>query len=378
MKAKINDKFTNLIQAIELSKNNGSVISWKEKIGGVRFSFTVRQNLGGEERLIVVDCVDSDKLIKAKSIDRFSAKARSANAQMAIMISLGGFQDDAKESALQNGVRLLDEAAINELGIEKLAAYFDLVMLSHTFRFQVASPPHEVQFPEEPGVLSFLMQNTLIEGAGISSSPEKLIDHHKSEVAKIATSKPQKAQFSFPLGTVMIDPNLKSKTAVQGFSFMYQWVCAGEMKSTEGLDRDPYFWESIAKSEISKRNSLVSWESLRSGINTTLVENKFYFNARLQFSYFCEKVRKKKAIMVLVESIQNGQLVQARFRIDVSTASNYLEVIEAEELARLQTLYVRFTLSDKNLEGRFKAFLDSLEDGESIRLVAMFRINNLT
>src|SRR5262249_46386303 len=129
---------------------------------------------------------------------------------------------------------------------------------------------------------------------------------------------------------------------------------------------DPYLMKAWAKAELARRNQNADVNLIRSGFDTVLEAEKYYYNPRLQFSYYCEKSSKQQVTMVLIESIQKGHLIQAKFRASTNTAKYYVEVVEPEELERLRSMYDRFLLSDKNLEGRFKAFLDSLEDAENI------------
>lgn len=52
--------------------------------------------------------------------------------------------------------------------------------------------------------------------------------------------------------------------------------------------------------------------------------------------------------------------------VSTDFSSQYVEVTEPSELARLNEIYERFKISDKNLEGRFTAFFEALEGVECI------------
>src|SRR6266545_819542 len=366
MKKKLSEKFGKFLAAIEQAEKSGSVVSWREKIGNNRFEIALRKRRGSVNCLIVIDCVDSEKPLNAKTVENFFSKAQNATAQMAILVALAGFQEEARKLATGRGVRLLDQEMLDNLQVDKLSSYFELILSIHTFRFQTANQNHEIELPEEPGILSMCMQEIRIEGGGISTSPESLLNQYKDEISKRATATPQKAQFHFTAGTVMIEPSLKTRTPVSGFSVVYHWICASEMKTTEGINDDPYLVKSVAKAELARRNQNADVNLIRSGFDTVLEAGKYYFNPRLQFSYYCEKASKKQVTMVLIESIQKGHLIQARFRASTNTAKYYVEVVEPEELERLRRMYDRLLLSDKSLETRVKAFLDSLEDAENI------------
>jgi hypothetical protein len=117
---------------------------------------------------------------------------------------------------------------------------------------------------------------------------------------------------------------------------------------------------------LAKRNPAADPSKIESGYDTVLEPGKYYYNPRLRFSYYCEKKKQKKATVVLVESYQEGGLLQARGVISSEQFSQFVEVTEQSEIDRLSKMYERFTLSDKNLEERFKVFLQDLEGAESI------------
>jgi hypothetical protein len=76
---------------------------------------------------------------------------------------------------------------------------------------------------------------------------------------------------------------------------------------------------------------------------------------------------------VLVESYQNGKLMQARFTISRPQHQQFVELTAPTEVARLTKLYDVFSVSDKNLEARFKVFLRDLEETESIDELTLTR-----
>ncbi len=131
-------------------------------------------------------------------------------------------------------------------------------------------------------------------------------------------------------------------------------------------DNDPYGVEDSLKDELAKRNPSADPSRIGSGFNTILRPTRYYYNPNLQFSYYCEEVKKGEARIVLVESYQNGNLIQARATISRPFYGQFVEVTEQNEIDRLTKLYDTYSVSDKNLEGRFKVFLRDLEGAESI------------
>jgi hypothetical protein len=134
----------------------------------------------------------------------------------------------------------------------------------------------------------------------------------------------------------------------------------------EGLETDPYLLGNTLRDELVKKNPQIDSDKIAMGFDTKLQSGKYYYNPTLQFSYYCESARKGKARLVLVESHQGGNLVQARLVISTQLSSQYVEVTAPSELTRLSELFERFKVSDKNLAGRFTAFIKSLENSECI------------
>jgi hypothetical protein len=185
-------------------------------------------------------------------------------------------------------------------------------------------------------------------------------------MARQATAKPQKYEVVLPKDTVLTHPNTPAKTRVDTFTFIYRLIPTSELVSVEGLEDDPYLAKLHIGEELSKRNPAADPLQIESGFDTILQPGNYYYNPRLRFSYYCEKIKKKRATIVLVESYQGEKLFQARGIISPNLFTQFVEVTEQSEIHRLSKMYERFTLSDKNLEDRFKVFLRDLEDAENI------------
>ncbi len=122
MKKKLSEKFGKFLAAIEQAEKSGSVVSWREKIGNNRFEIALRKRRGSVNCLIVIDCVDSEKPLNAKTVENFFSKAQNATAQMAILVALAGFQEEARKLATGRGVRLLDQEMLDNLQVDKLSS----------------------------------------------------------------------------------------------------------------------------------------------------------------------------------------------------------------------------------------------------------------
>ncbi len=66
--------------------------------------------------------------------------------------------------------------------------------------------------------------------------------------------------------------------------------------------------EHTFKEELAKRNPAADPSNIDKGFDTKLRVGRYYYNPRLQFSYFCEEVKESLSTIVVVESYQNGNL----------------------------------------------------------------------
>lgn len=79
------------------------------------------------------------------------------------------------------------------------------------------------------------------------------------------------------------------------------------------------------------------------GIGTEFEEGVFYQQPSLGFFYYCDRIEAGQAMMILIESYQNGGLLQAVIRMSLEHAENYLTVpCTSQDLPRLRRRLVRF------------------------------------
>lgn len=205
-----------------------------------------------------------------------------------------------------------------------------------------------------------------IQGPGIDTNMKGLLEGASGKVGHIATGKQQVFNVPFPESTVMIHPNTGQKTIVTAFSFTYWIMPQIDLASTEGLGSDPFLNDVSVREELAKRNRLADPTQIQTGFPTLLMVGNYYYNPQLQFSYICERRKKNKCQVVLLESYQGGHLIQARMVMEREQSKQFVEVIEKPELERLSKLYEKFTISDKNLEERFVFFVKNVIEAECI------------
>lgn len=358
--------FKKLAEAIRIAEGRGMAVSWDGQIDGQPFDATLRVNLNSHEFLIVVDCVEADAPLAQGDVEAFTAKSRAAGARLAILVSSRGFTQEAAAAGTENDVRLLALENIEGLNAEVLSGAFDLVLWVYNFRFLWADGSGETMLPQEPEVLSFFMREMKIEGPGIDTVPEKIMEEHRDAIVRAVNSSPQVFEVPFPKSTTMKHPNTSHKTEIKAFAFSYQLVSTSNLKSKEGLGKDPYLLGDTLKEELAKRNLSADPSKIEGGYDTTLEPGKYYYNPRFRFSYYCEGIKKSRATMVLVESYQGGKLIQGRARLSTDLSSQFVEVTEQAEIDRLAKLYEKLAVSDKNLEARFKVFAKNMKGAECV------------
>lgn len=199
------------------------------------------------------------------------------------------------------------------------------------------------------------LRDQKIEGPGIDTSPEQILEDARSEITNLATATTQKFLVEFPKGTVVIHPNLGTRTPIASFSVLYQLITAGDLKTTEGLGVDPYFDSPIYKlqNELTNESLMVDSSMLKLGFDTILEPGRYYRNAHLGFSYCCLEVRGSKADMVLVESYQAGRLLQGTLRGSPKEWWwQFIEATDKKEIERLTKLYETYTKNTSDDAGQ--------------------------
>ena len=360
-------KFARVAEAIERVQRDSATVKWNSRVAGERFDVVIRAGYESHEFLIVVSCVDVGSPVTPATVRSFARRVVLSGAHMGVMVSLSGYEEEAFKLSADHSVALLDGTTMDELSDVTLANTFRPAMLVYSFRFVAAETQEHVALPEEPPVLRFFMRGIRIQGPGIDTCPEEMVNAAHEDATSRALGRPQDYELPLPDGTVFIHPNSQARVKIKAFVFTYRLIPKAELLEPEAHFEDHYgVTEASLRDQLIIRNPTADAARIGSGFDTVMRPTRYYYNPQLQFSYYCEEVSKGQAKIVLVESYQNGNLMQARFTISRPQYQQFVEVTEADEIARLTKLYDTFSVSDKNLEGRYKVFLTDLEEAESI------------
>jgi hypothetical protein len=359
-------KFRNLETAIEMAQQRGTNVKWGENLNGTQFDAILVAPYSNAKYRIAIKCVDSTTPVTRQEVLEFAGITEGVGINLAILVSLSGFDEACRNLTQECGIRLLTSDAVNATPAEVLTRAFDLVLHYYDFHFHLQQKNRRLAIPEEPGVLKMFFEDLRIQGPAIETNLEGLLNKARSDVGPRATGKQERFYIPFSEGTVIIHPNTGQQTLVTGFSFTYWLMSQSELARTEGLGSDPFLNETSVREELIKRNPAAEAAQIETGFPTLLQVGKYYYNPRLQFSYICERRKKKDCLVVLLESYQAGHLVQARIVLTRDQSKQFVEVTEKAELERLSKLYERFTISDKNLQERFVFFIKHVIEGECI------------
>lgn len=358
-------KFERVAEAIRRVEREGASVKWNSRLAGYRFDALIRPTYEGKEFLIAVQCVDYGAPVAEAAVKRFDKEVEAADAHMGIVVSASGYTEEAVQISHDLSVTLLSCDAVSRFSDNELADMLIPARLLYDFRFSVDGSSEELAIPEEPALLRSMMRDLRVKGSGVYASPEQLVAEAYDEVKRAAVSKPRRHVIPLPRA-VLIHPNTGGETRVKAFAFSYRLIPSVRLVDPEAHDNDPYGVEASLKEELAKRNPLADPARIGTGFDTILRPGRYYYNPNLQFSYYCEEVKKGEARIVLVESYQNGDLIQVRATVSRPSYGQFVEVTEQAEIDRLSKLYDTYSVSDKNLEGRFKVFLRDLEGAEPI------------
>jgi len=337
--------FERVVAAIHVAEQKGASVRWNETINGRQFDVTVRFKQGLYEYLTVVECKDYASPVPAEKVDALVTKYRDIGADKAIMIASSGFQSGAIDVARKHGIQLLSLKSLADDFQHRVTDALLPVLWVYDFRFEVRGQKIKLAIPEEPGILRMLLRDMRIEGPDVDTTPELVLEKARQQITRSATPVTQEFVVEFPDKTELVHPNLGARTPIVSFSMMYQLITAGDLKNTGELGIDPYLDGSIYKleNEFTNESRIIDSSKLELGFDTQLQPGKYYRNPKLGFSYYCLKVTDEDADMVLVESYQYGQLLQATGHGHPREWwSQFVEITDKHEIARLTKLYEKY------------------------------------
>lgn len=352
-----------LIEGVRQAEKEGAVVEWSQEDGVDYVDVITRSRFGPFIRTVFVRCYGSNRELSVSDLQALKITSSQSGSHIVMVIGEG---KKAIQLAKIKGIVVLTLDVLSHVPKTFWPDLFKPGLSVYGFRFKVVGQQIEIAIPEEPALLAYMMRELKVVGPDIDTTPEAIVEQNDGEFVELATSTQKTFSVQLPENTSMIHPNSSRSTPISAFSCDYRLIALCGFVTKEGLGTDHYLLGSTLKDDLVKKNPEIDAGRIGIGFDTKLQSGKYYYNPTLQFSYYCESARKGTARLVLIESYQGGNLLQARVMVSTQLSPQYVEVTAPSELARLSELYEKFKVSDKNLEGRFTAFIKGLEGAECI------------
>jgi hypothetical protein len=315
----------------------GAVVTWDDKIAGRQFDITIRFSQVAYEFLTIIEC--KDYLVPVGDVDAFVTKARSAQANKAVIVSSVGFQSGALKVASDHGVDLyvLDESDQWPPGVRVVAEEPALSIVN----VEILNDEQALhRFSDSPSALTYFMNHVAVWAPTAARTLDDIIMSAR-DVWEVGTNDtPQSRTISLPAGAIVnvpfVDPMYASAVRFETA------LVSAKTLDTGGMDISLLPQLFRFKNAITGEERTIDAAELWIGFDTQVQKDRFYYNPFLSIVYFCEDVKEGIAHYTLLESYQHGQLFQARFTQKVLYGRHLLEVTEAKELLRLQRMLQHF------------------------------------
>lgn len=336
-------KFERLVAAVHLSDDHNSTVKWNDIIDGRQFDVTIRFSHGLHDYLTVIECKKESRRVEISDVEAFVTKSHDAGASKAIIVSATGFQQGCIPVAQKHGIVLLSLGEAHQHNQVTPTDEIIPAMNVYNLKF-IKSNGHSFRMPTGPGgILEYLMMQGKIEVDGKLKTPNALIRDWQVETRVKITEAPTVVRIPFGRGSKLFLPERKMPLPIAGIEFTYKLIKA--RKSTKG-NLDLFIQDQLARvytltSIVGGKSATIPFGKVVWGFDTELKEDSFYENPVFGFYYYCEKIDSNTVSMVLVESFQNGSLIQGGFTFDKKYQRQYVIVTDEAGLKRLRKRLVK-------------------------------------
>lgn len=344
MKSKPWREFERVVAAIHIARSKGARVTWNEEIDGRQFDVAVRFNDGLYDYLTLIECKRYEAAVPVEKAEAFVTKSRGVKANKAVMISSSGFQSGCLKVAKDNGISLLTLSEAWQLPGELEEWEFRDALI--VFEVKVAKVDGSVfVLPDVNGRLGHLINSSkVIYVDGKTKALWELIAPRLDPEAAPNSSD----VIALPLGGCRLTvPYELENEQITGISFRLERRTMpfhkGPALDRSKLEKLMHRYELV--DEVAKTTVTVEALGLPLGFDTQLQAGKFYTNPSLGNNYVVEKVVDDTAQILLLESYVHGDLIQARYVQDVKYQWQYVEIIDPNELSRLERMYVAHKLT---------------------------------
>jgi len=347
-------KFERVVAAIHMAENSGATVTWNDHINGRQFDVAIRFIFQFYEYLTLIECKDEQTRVEAGDVDAFVTKSHDAGANKAIIVSSSGFQSGAKTVAEKHNIELF---TLTEIQVMPEAILTDLVISVLTvlpLGFWKTGTKEVINLSNNPNQRAYQLENTVLTGYGgqtvlglLKPFSQLLAPFDIPGVPKfggtfpVATKKRQNLPLQLMLGTKAIFPGSTTEIPVSHLLLSY-W-----MEDARVLAMGDQSTQYQYKNERTDETKTIKTENVKLGFDTKLKAGNFYYQPKLNSFYYCESIEKNGALMFLIESYQNGQLVQAKAIVPFMDSSDFLELTDRKEIERLRSVLEQFRKMDE-------------------------------
>ena len=330
-------KFERLVTAIHRALAHGAQVDWDCKINGRQFDVVMRFTVGSYNYLTVIECRDTKTDVPVGDVEAFVTKSRDAKADKAVMVSSSGFQSGAREVADRHGIELFSVSYIEGLPTQLLSDELYPALQIYELAFQDAESRDWIYLREDRNLPVYLAHNLKITVGGKEWTLDRVIQSLKNQLLRQASSNSEIYTLEFPHLSTAFIPYSCTTHSVSALKFRYR-ITSFRALRTPGLDpfllSGSYTYTNIATGKVI----VIPKGDVKLGFDTVLQPGHFYFNANLEFSYYCISLEGNTAHMALVESYQHGILIQAEFTQSIEYAHQYTEITDPGEINRLRNV----------------------------------------
>ncbi len=365
-------EFSRLVAAIYHAKSAGGNITWNEKINGHQFDVTIRYNYEAYQYLTVIDC--KDYKVATEEVEAFVIKAKDADANTAIMISSHGYQSGCEAVGERNDVELLMLKKECDETKERVAENLIPALNMYDLKIIRSDNNEEYNFPKRPGgELLYLVEKTEIICLKKIYSLKEIFTRWQLTQPKSISNETNYFKIDFPPGTVAVIPQEVEKIPIKSIKFKGKIIKARRVKKAafdpylEGQENLSYVLKTI-RGDIK---SAVKAKDLEFGFDTELKEGHFYVDPKLNFFYFCEKIKDDTVYWILVESYQHGDLLQVKFTQSTEYAKHYVEVKDKEDLKKVKLMLNK--LIEKEKESDFLKLIEEIDEAFRKQNIPIFQ-----
>jgi len=330
--------FERIVAAIHHAESRGAKVVWNDSINGRQFDVTVRFKYGMYNYLTVIECKDQSAPIPIERVESFVTKSSDAKANKAIMVSSSGYQSGCLETAKSHDIELYELKEIYELTKEDLSVKFTPCINIYHVQLSTLENEKKILLPDQRNRLHYVLNNTVFKLGKKNFTLLNLIDKELLKLIPKANDKERSHKFQTSKDCTVFVPLIEKEVNLKEISFKYKIAPAVIVK---GRSLDPFLLDQFGKKfsyndVLNKIEKPFYLENLDLGFDNELEVGKYYYNPKIDFYYYCEKIEKESAQVYIVESFQHGRLIQMHGSIDMKYAKELMVVKDKKVLRRLE------------------------------------------